>query len=287
MRKSITIIFVLLFMNTSYGQKWITPGAEWRFIKADIGGYTIVSAKLGVDTIINTKPCQSILLNSFGNIETYYTLQSNDTIYFFLLGQFRPSIYLNAEIGDTLNLFNPNFSNFENCSVVDSFLRFRVDSVYYSQIDTLLLKTFNLQVTYNLNGFISQSIISYIERIGFASNIYPNFYCSLEETSYFLCSYKDNEINWQKSNCSVGINDLNSTETAIYPNPISLTLFIKTGNCMNQKIHFFDVVGREIFSTEIQSPETQIDVSNWQRGVYFYSISKDGVSQQNGKIVLE
>ena len=43
----------------------------------------------------------------------------------------------------------------------------------------------------------------------------------------------------------------------------------------------------EIFSTEIQSPETQIDVSNWQRGVYFYSISKDGVSQQNGKIVLE
>jgi hypothetical protein len=287
MKNTSSLIVVLFFLHSSYGQQWISPGAEWKFLDASIGGYTIVSAKLDTDTIINSSLCQIISLNSYGSLKKYYTLQSNDTIFFFVLNQFRPSIYLGASVGDTLNLYNPSFKYFSNCNVTDSFLRYRVDSIYYTSIDTLSLKKFDLTVTSNPNGFVWQSKISYIERIGFASNVYPQFSCASDANEYYLCSYKDSAINWQQSNCSVGIHDVNTIKASIYPNPVSNQLLVSINDYKDVSIQFYDMLGEKIYDSKPENEETIIDVSHWQRGIYLYRMERRGAVAKSDKIVLE
>lgn len=112
----------------------------------------------------------------------------------------------------------------------------------------------------------------------------------IPRSEYYLMNYTDNNytdsfaiscFNW------AGIAGQTSISFYIYPNPTSQTLFLKTENYKNQKVRFFDVVGCEFFFMAIQDSETQINISLWQLGVYFYRIAKHGVLQQNGKIVLE
>ena len=142
----------------------------------------------------------------------------------------------NSAIGDTLNIFAPMMFD-SNCSNSDSTFSYRVDSVYYTQMDTSLLKTYSL---IRIGSFMKWPYdLQFIEKIGFLNHVYPFLECVIDGYSYYLCSYKDTEINWQKSS-SVGLNDLYSIRTAIYPNPTSLILFIKAQDYKNQKLHFFD-----------------------------------------------
>lgn len=285
MRKIITLIIVLLFMNTSYGQKWITPGAEWGYLSYFYGLLRLetTKAKLGSDTIIDNQLCQRII----SDYSSYYTYRANDTVYFYINGVFQPSMYFNANIGDTLAYSYEKIAfAFGSCDTTNSSLLYIVDTIYYRQIDTLSLKTYNL-IRINLShGFYHPYRFSYSERIGFLNNVYPQFECVTDPYEYYLCFYRDSFISLP-GNCPTSVVVINAAKFSIYPNPSSHSITIEAENYPNSAILFFDVIGREIFSTEIQDSETQIDVSNWQRGVYFYSILKDGISQQNGKIVLE
>jgi len=189
----------------------------------------------------------------------------------------------NANVGDTVTIYP--ISSF---SLKDSVM-VRVDSISIYNRGGVSRKQLNV----SLIGSYSKTDI-WIEGIGSLKSYFLNPF--LQEVSnipgseYYLMNYTDNNytdsfaiscFNW------AGIAGQTSIPFYVYPNPTSQTIFLKTENYKNQKVRFFDVVGREIFSTEIQDSETQIDVSQWQRGVYFYSILKEGVPQQNGKIVLE
>jgi len=64
-----------------------------------------------------------------------------------------------------------------------------------------------------------------------------------------------------------GINQLsNNNQTLIYPNPAENNFTIDANNVVDVKL--FDVLGKQIFATK----ENQIDVSNFNDGVYFIQV---------------
>ena len=76
------------------------------------------------------------------------------------------------------------------------------------------------------------------------------------------------------------------TEIPAYPNPCTdFVKFNSTNNMDNISLQIFDVQGRLIISTTINSNQ-QVDISQLNSGVYIYSISfKD--EKQKGRIVKQ
>ncbi len=78
---------------------------------------------------------------------------------------------------------------------------------------------------------------------------------------------------------SLGVNDIDSVSSiSLSPNPSNAILNIQLeGNPSQLKIEVFDILGKQIFTRSIENSNiTQIEVSNWNNGVYLIKISNDG-----------
>jgi hypothetical protein len=74
----------------------------------------------------------------------------------------------------------------------------------------------------------------------------------------------------------VGIEESRIAMITIYPNPSSTSIIIETGISDSYNIEITSLNGQLIFNKEIEGPTNQIDLSSFQKGVYFITIrSKD------------
>ena len=84
-----------------------------------------------------------------------------------------------------------------------------------------------------------------------------------------------------------GISEHALLNFSIYPNPatsninISLDAHSPAGN---YTIRFYNIYGS--FQTVIGKQETRIDLSQFQNGMYFYTIMEDGLPLAAGKIMI-
>ncbi|MCL2289197.1 MAG: T9SS type A sorting domain-containing protein [Bacteroidetes bacterium] len=86
---------------------------------------------------------------------------------------------------------------------------------------------------------------------------------------------------------SVGINDLEFINIKIYPSPTSGELRIESGELRVSNVEMLDVFGRKVLSSvSLSSPESVIDVSHLQAGIYFVRISSD-IGQVVKKVVKQ
>lgn len=78
-------------------------------------------------------------------------------------------------------------------------------------------------------------------------------------------------------------------KTIIYPNPSSgiFTLDLGEMNFTNGEITIVDVLGNIIYQSKINSPQTQLDLTNNSTGIYFYKISNTTTILSSGKIILK
>lgn len=86
--------------------------------------------------------------------------------------------------------------------------------------------------------------------------------------------------------CSlVGVNEINNLndEVTIYPNPVSSELLVRSSETINE-IKLFDVVGKEIFNSQLQphsnnfpmkSGQVKLKTENYSTGVYFIELMTD------------
>ncbi|MGK0377839.1 choice-of-anchor B family protein [Patiriisocius sp. Uisw_017] len=72
---------------------------------------------------------------------------------------------------------------------------------------------------------------------------------------------------------SLGITDFEANEITIFPNPARSELSINGNNKLISKIELFENTGRLLFSKEINSLSTTIDVSKYAKGVFFLKIN--------------
>ncbi len=71
-----------------------------------------------------------------------------------------------------------------------------------------------------------------------------------------------------------GIDDLNSLDLSIYPNPNNGKFFVQLGTefKINTKIEVFNVMGMRVFEALAQEYKTEIDLSSQKQGIYFVRV---------------
>ncbi|WP_405208398.1 glycoside hydrolase family 9 protein [Aquimarina sp. LLG6339-5] len=108
------------------------------------------------------------------------------------------------------------------------------------------------------------------------------------------CSYSTNEItiNWnaplvyamhaldfyQKESATLSIGDLEETseDFKVYPNPTNKTLNIKTPfSNGSSSIELYSIQGKKVFSKELNSEQSNLDISNLSAGLYLIKINSN------------
>ncbi|PCJ23675.1 MAG: hypothetical protein COA97_11165 [Flavobacteriales bacterium] len=93
-------------------------------------------------------------------------------------------------------------------------------------------------------------------------------------------------------NCTVGIDDASTSLSIIglkvYPNPSNTFINFELPynlNQINAELRLFDITGKEIFVKMVNSYSTQLDVSYYPKGIYFYQLINEKNSY-SGKLVI-
>ncbi len=79
----------------------------------------------------------------------------------------------------------------------------------------------------------------------------------------------------------------NIEDLSIYPNPVTngkTFIYITSKRNMTKKVDFFNVLGKQIFSTVITGKE--LNISNLSKGVYILKITENNVSETR-KLVIK
>jgi len=74
---------------------------------------------------------------------------------------------------------------------------------------------------------------------------------------------------------TTGVSENNFNEISVFPNPAHDYWMIHAPNKNEISIQLKDVIGRIVFSSEINSEYTRIDLSEWSNGVYFLELNGD------------
>lgn len=95
------------------------------------------------------------------------------------------------------------------------------------------------------------------------------------------------------SNCSLPLSVKETTsiqpQLHVYPNPTSSVLHIElpfSTDILKAQLHLFDITGKEVLTKEISSRSSQIDVSSYSKGIYFYRLEND-IEYYSGKLVVQ
>ncbi len=89
----------------------------------------------------------------------------------------------------------------------------------------------------------------------------------------------------------VGINEisLNSIESKVYPNPANDFTTIEANDLMFEKnceVKVTDVLGRDISTTEMKNGKAELNLINFSKGLYTYSVYNNKTVVSKGKLVV-
>lgn len=98
-----------------------------------------------------------------------------------------------------------------------------------------------------------------------------------------------NTVTWQKSSPTVGINELKANANFnVFPNPAKNAITFETNVANNSEITMVDITGKVIKTVVFATSKQTIDVSNFEAGIYFYTIRdrSSGKVLKNNKIIV-
>lgn len=80
------------------------------------------------------------------------------------------------------------------------------------------------------------------------------------------------------------INEVKADEVRLFPNPVTDVLCLEIADAKSGQLELFNMIGERMLVQEISSTKTMIDMSAFDKGVYFAKISNEGIVTSN-KIV--
>ncbi len=258
-------ILVLTASFTALAQKWALPSSKWIISYAWLSPTYYYTVKVETDTIIDGINCKKI-----GQYSPIYTYESNDTVYIRLGGQFRPTYYFNASVGDTISFYDYNLCG------GDSIVLAVVDLIDSIDAGNKYLKRFNSTIINRDSSDLYWGLTyGYTENIG-SNYIFPYLYCVdiFDQESYGICDYGDSTIQdffVYKNNCvTVSVNDLQFTNKlfSVYPNPVFTMLHFDISDDLELiSVRVFNTSGKQLTTTK--PDKKSIDFSDFTNGVYF------------------
>lgn len=111
-------------------------------------------------------------------------------------------------------------------------------------------------------------------------------------TNYLFLATKNGKIYRRlKSEVFSGVNELSllNIETKIYPNPSSDFTTIEASDLLFEKnceVKITDVLGRDISITEMKNGKAEINLNNFSKGIYTYSVYNNKTVVSKGKLVV-
>ena len=171
-------------------------------------------------------------------------------------------------------------------SCADTF--FMVDSVYYSTVSNISVKTWSLHEMGYFGHFeLYESIGSSLGFWGSTPSFegsYSTFlgsYCIGSDSS---CGFSCNTVN--------GISSLNLRQSSILvmPNPVNDILTIQvTKNTGDQDLKFVitDLLGKELYKNALASSNNVVNFFMYAPGVYLWYLTDEGKVLQTGKVLHE
>ncbi|MFN8277221.1 MAG: T9SS type A sorting domain-containing protein [Chitinophagales bacterium] len=291
--KTFLLTAIMICAGLADAQNWCPPGAAWtyNFYSMSVSGYEkLIYEK---DTVISSQPCKKlsgslVIPNSIfpgappTGIDTLavspiFTFSQGDTVYAFYKQQFRPIYFFNAQIGDTLALYNPNVIHF-GC---DTLVKQVVDSTGIVVINNDTLRYYVTRVITGNN--IYGGLTRIVEKLGALNcHFIPVYTCYIDGEGYSLRCYDDNNFaTYQtdpRTDCSyitTGLQDLENNANYVAPNPARNFLNIKRSRHEEiERICIYSIFGQlqkrmdKIDDTALST----IDISAFPDGTYFLQL---------------
>ncbi len=83
----------------------------------------------------------------------------------------------------------------------------------------------------------------------------------------------------------VGINELNTSNVAVYPNPAKEQITFETDN-NGFNLTITDITGKVIFNQNVVSKKTTVNLNRFNAGVYFYTIANNNQVVTTDKFIV-
>lgn len=298
MKKLLLIAATLLLLNTVYSQEYhplVEENKTWYVVGSFFGGNerTYIHKCEG-DTLIEGKTYKTVyvsmeefptswtkkgFIREDANCKVYFSAyQSNDSTYF------NPKLLYDfeTEIGDTLTVFP-----FE---IPDSLV------IVITQTDSVLVDdSYRLRTWFDCENFQDNY---WIEGIGSNNGLLEvGFYCAVVCPGLDMGCVKKDDVTIYPDGFTgecyiVGVDELEEEKQRfdIFPNPATDFLIVSPKSNSNDNLIFelFNTMGKKISQINLNNNyPTQINMSEFENGLYIFSISNEITVVQNGKLVVQ
>lgn len=277
---AVTFLSTLIFENASAQFHFAQSSSQWIFRISSAGGTSIDAVhhfKVEKDTAIENISCLKITENDSVN---YYSYEQNDSVFFYLNGVFRPMMFFNVSVGDSVKLYDENQYSLTPGSPYLTIVIYDVQKRALSDGDSVNQYSFWFPPSINPE-WVGQSMMSssYTEKLGANNYLFPKSRLGDWEMLEELCNYGDSSLNnyWMYPNkdCSTppitGIHSVsNSKNLKISPNPTNTVLFVEDEeNALKNSVYLIkSLTGQVIYSTR----DKEINVSLLDKGAYILSV---------------
>lgn len=284
------ILFFLVFWFIGFGsfaQNWVPASAKWACYFIAPRGMDSYYYNVTKELLFKGHQCQKI-------DSSIYVYESNDTVYFYHNGLFRPTYYYNARVGDTVSYYNAVFK----CSPQDSVFRAVVTGIDTLILSNQIIRSFHTTLLVRdtlINGkkypIYFPKELTYTEKIG-SNYIYPYFLtnCVDDQATRGVCNYADSTLSTYylypdkckfTSKLVEKADDLSAIR--IYPNPSADFIRINTDQPVRYLL--YNLFGQVLTSGSVSNQ--QIDIRHLPNANYWlvlYSGQQRVFAQQIVKI---
>ena len=104
---------------------------------------------------------------------------------------------------------------------------------------------------------------------------------------FFALTFLISKKGFAQNNVNANVVTQNIEDLSIYPNPVTngkVFIYISSKQNSAKKVDFFDVLGKQIFSTQLTGKE--LNISTLSKGVYILKITENNISETR-KLVIK
>ncbi|HRN93840.1 MAG TPA: T9SS type A sorting domain-containing protein [Chitinophagales bacterium] len=295
MKKVIVLTLLVIAASGMEAQKWAHSSSIWKIQEVWFFGSEMFTDFYNIsiekDTVVLGETCKK-LSNGF------VTFERNDTVFALYNDTFRSVMYFNAQVGDTVAIFDylreviwylPSDESADTVWAVIS----KIDSI---DVGNKYLKDFSLRILSPSYILIdSMYPYSYGESSG-GGLVFTRFYYNFMYDHAYIgtCNYGDSTIQnfWiydRLCETEVGISENSELNISIYPNPAHSQINIASPYFDIATVGFYSLHGqrKNIGIDNNNSKESQIDISSFPAGVYFLHLKLSNGAQYVHKIMKE
>lgn len=104
---------------------------------------------------------------------------------------------------------------------------------------------------------------------------------------FFALTFLISQQGFGQNNVNANVETQNIEDLSIYPNPVTngkVFIYISSKQNSAKKVDFFDVLGKQIYSTQLTGKE--LNISTLSKGVYILKIT-EGNTSETRKLVIK